>query len=86
VGLSVTDSRTFLPVETGIHLLAAFARELRAAGAGGLVADRAQFRRLAGTERLAVGLDSGLPAADIIASWRDEVAAFRSRRARYLIY
>ena len=86
VRLAITTLATYRPVETGIALLAAFAGALRARGGPSLVADAVAFNRLAGTDRLRAALDRGVPGAAIVASWSAEVAAFRAKRARYLIY
>jgi uncharacterized protein YbbC (DUF1343 family) len=86
VRLTITDAGRFRPVETGIHLLTAFGRELRAGGAGSLVTDLRAFQRLAGTSRLLEALETSAPPEAIIASWQGEVARFRERRARYEVY
>lgn len=84
--LSITDVNRYQPVETGIHLLAAVANDLAARGGTRLVADSKVFNRLAGTARLAEMLGLRQSADAIIASWQDETAAFKARRAPYLIY
>ncbi|MDX2156035.1 MAG: DUF1343 domain-containing protein [Hyphomicrobiaceae bacterium] len=86
VRLVITDADAFAPVETGVHLLAAFAEALRAKGEAPLVNDTKPFNRLAGTGRLAAAIDRGAMADGIVESWSAEVARFRARRARYLLY
>ena len=44
------------------------------------------FNAIAGTRRLHSMLVSGSDGTAIIAAWQDEVARFKARRARYLIY
>jgi uncharacterized protein YbbC (DUF1343 family) len=86
VRLSITDARAYQPVETGVHLLAAFAEALSRNDAASLVADELPFDRLAGTGRLREALERRAPATEIIGSWSAEVARFRERRAPYVIY
>jgi len=86
VRLTITDATRYRPVETGIHLLAAFSRGLQAADAGAFVTDLRAFHRLAGTSRLLAALETGAPPEVIIASWQGEVARFRERRSRYEVY
>jgi uncharacterized protein YbbC (DUF1343 family) len=86
VALEITDAGQYRPVETGVHLLAAFQRSLVARGAGPLISDAKAFDRLAGTDRLRIALAQGTDAGRIVAGWTAEVADFTERRARYLSY
>lgn len=86
VRIEISDAAHYRPVETGIHLLAAFQRSLAAGEAGPLVADTKAFDRLAGTDRLRLALSRGAKADAVIEMWRPEVARFAERRARYLAY
>lgn len=86
VQLSITDAKRYRPVETGMHLLAAFAEALRSSGGGPLVTETKFFDRLAGTDRLRNALGRGTEADAIIGMWQAEVARFADRRAAYLIY
>jgi uncharacterized protein YbbC (DUF1343 family) len=86
VRIAVTDAATFAPLETGVHVLAALFAEARAKGITAPVANPAMFNRLAGTRRLHRMLADGHSGADIIAAWQEEVARFRTQRARYLLY
>ena len=86
VRIMITDFRSYRPVETAVHLLVAFDRQLRAGGTLGLVDKADEFNRIAGTRRLLELLDRGASAPEIIASWQAEVAAFRKQRERYLRY
>ncbi|MGE3917277.1 MAG: exo-beta-N-acetylmuramidase NamZ domain-containing protein [Hyphomicrobiaceae bacterium] len=86
VKLTITNASTYAPVETGIHLLAAFAAALRSAGKGSLVVDAKAFGRLAGTQRLTDALARGTPASEIVGSWNGETRRFTERRAKYLSY
>ena len=85
VRIVIVDERSFLPVATGIHLLEALVR--RGEAAGEEVIDRPEWvDLLSGTTRLRELLDAGTPAADIVAAWADEVAAFDELRRPYLRY
>jgi uncharacterized protein YbbC (DUF1343 family) len=86
VEIAITNAARYRPVETGVHLLAAFQHSLATHGGGPLVTDAKAFDRLAGTDRLCRALARGVPAADIIAMWDHEVARFTERRAPYLAY
>jgi uncharacterized protein YbbC (DUF1343 family) len=86
VRIAVTDAAGFEPLETGVHVLAVLFAEARAGGIAQPIADMAMFHALAGTKRLQRMLAGGSSGAEIIAAWRDEVARFRARRARYLLY
>ncbi len=82
----VTDARAFRPVETGIHVLHAFYQQAQRHDEAGFVARPTWMDRLAGTERLRRMLTQGARPEAIIAAWQDEVDAFRTRRAPYLLY
>jgi uncharacterized protein YbbC (DUF1343 family) len=84
--LVVTDMARFEPVEAGIHVLAALAAEARAQGSRRLFHKLAMFHAIAGTKRLHRMLVAGSSGAAIIAAWQAEVAQFKARRARYLLY
>jgi uncharacterized protein YbbC (DUF1343 family) len=83
----VTDVERFEPLEAGMHVLCAVAAEARGHHQGApLIPDPKMLRAMAGTARLETMLEQGSDARAIIAAWRDEVASFRARRARYLLY
>lgn len=85
VRIVVLDEATFSPVATGVHLLDAFLRQGEALDEQ--VIDRPEFfDLLAGTTRLRTELEAGIPAAEIVASWTDELAEFSARRAPHLLY
>ena len=44
------------------------------------------FDRLAGSDRLRLALERGIPADEIIGVWQEELARFASVRQRYLLY
>jgi uncharacterized protein YbbC (DUF1343 family) len=76
--LTVTDRNALRPVELGVMLLATAGQAL--------TFDNATLDRLAGTDRLRLALQSRTPPQDIAASWQPALEAFRTVRARYLLY
>ena len=85
VKLTVTDMRSFRPVETGIHLLHAFREQARARRAS-FINRPDWLARLAGTTRVNGMLRKGSSANRIIAAWKMDKKAFLKRREPYLIY
>ncbi len=85
IKITVTDQASYLPVETGIHCLAAFAADL-AGAAVPLVSDAKAFDRLAGTRRLRDALSAGQSAAEIISSWQGEIGGYQQQRRPFLLY
>jgi len=86
VRLIVTDAERVEPLELGVVVLAALAAEARAAGVRRLIANVPMFHALAGSKRLHRMLLDGREPGAIVAAWRDEVAAFKARRGKYLLY
>ena len=84
--LIVTDAAGVQPLEIGVHVLAALSAEARAAGVRRFIANVGMFHALAGTKRLYRMLLDGRDASAIVAAWREEVEAFKTRRAKYLLY
>ena len=84
VRIVVTDPRTFEPVETGVHVLHTFYH--MAPQADAFLARPEWLARLAGTTRLAALLQEGAPPSEITRGWQSELATFRARRTRYLLY
>jgi uncharacterized protein YbbC (DUF1343 family) len=86
VHLHVLDPVAFLPVRTGVAILAA----VRA-----LWPDRFAWREtggryfldsLAGTDAVRLAIDAGAPAAEIAATWQADEASFRRTRESHLVY
>jgi uncharacterized protein YbbC (DUF1343 family) len=87
----VTDRRAFRPVLTGVALLAAY---------HAMNPQRFAWRDppyeyeeakcpidiLAGSDRLRLQIEAGVPAREIAASWEDEARAFDEVRKRFLLY
>jgi uncharacterized protein YbbC (DUF1343 family) len=82
IRLHLTDRAAYDPTITAVHLLAA----LRAAHPTRFAFRPAQFDRLAGGPDLRAALERGESTADIVAVWREELARFRERRRRFLLY
>ncbi len=83
VQVNLWDRRICRPSELGIHVLDALARlypkELNAQ-------TLATTGRMIGTAAIPKAIASGTPPAQIIASWTDDVEAWRRRRAPFLLY
>ncbi|MDI7248076.1 MAG: DUF1343 domain-containing protein [Bacillota bacterium] len=80
----VTDRTAFLPVATGLHVVAAILEMYPAQATwayGG-----SHFDRLMGTDQVRLLLQKGTSARDIVASWQADLEAFRKVRTRYLLY
>lgn len=86
VRIAVTDANAYRPVGTGIHVLHGFHQQGQARGIDGLLSRREWLAKLSGTDRLFEMLQDEASPADIIESWKAEVAQFRERRAPYLLY
>ncbi len=84
--LLVADLVRLEPLEAGAHVLVALAAEARSKGNAGLFRSLAMFHALAGTKRLHRLLEGGSDGAAITTAWQAEVAQFKVRRARYLLY
>jgi uncharacterized protein YbbC (DUF1343 family) len=91
VQLHVTDRRTFLPLRTGIAMLAAaraqaprdFAWRTKAYE---FVEGTLAIDLLAGTHTVREGIDQGTPLADIVAPFAAFEREFLERRAPALLY
>jgi uncharacterized protein YbbC (DUF1343 family) len=86
VRLVVADVERIEPLEIGMHVLAEIAAEARARAIAPLLPNLKMFHAVAGTRRLGDMLLAGSDGGRIIRAWQTEVEAFKSRRARYLIY
>ena len=86
IRIVVTDQRAFRAVETAVHMLAIIDAQVRARGSVGIVENPDEFAKISGSRSLLDLLDQGTPAARIIATWGPEVAEFKRKRARYLLY
>jgi uncharacterized protein YbbC (DUF1343 family) len=82
VRLRITDRDAFEPYRVGVALLWAVHR----LHPDRLVWNHAVLDRLAATPRLEAMLRAGAEPAEIFASWRSEVDAFRARSEPYLLY
>jgi uncharacterized protein YbbC (DUF1343 family) len=80
VHVTVTDRAQFEPVRTGL----AIARALRHAYRSEWDYDK--LDRLVGNADVVKAIDAGLPLASIVDTYRDQLAAFVSKREKYLLY
>jgi uncharacterized protein YbbC (DUF1343 family) len=87
VQFHVVDREPFLAVRTGLELLAAvralWPREFawRIPGEGIY-----NFDRLAGTDRVRLALEAGIPVSEVVAGWTPSLEEFAGLRRRYLRY
>ena len=84
--IEVTDGAAVAPVELGVYALHATYHEAQAQGDTTFISRPAHLNRLAGSDRLASLLRQGVAADSIIATWSNEVQAFRQQRSSYLLY
>lgn len=78
----VTDPASYDPTRTALAALL----EIRALHADRLTFREAHFDRLAGTDRVRLGVLGGQTLEQITAGWPAEIEAFLTRRATYLLY
>ncbi|MEV4311145.1 DUF1343 domain-containing protein [Actinocrispum sp. NPDC049592] len=83
VQLHFTDERAFDPILTAVAMLVTVRRLYPA-----IFAWRPDnyVDKLSGSARLRTMIDAGAGVAEVTGAWRDELAAFRRLRQRYLIY
>jgi uncharacterized protein YbbC (DUF1343 family) len=86
VNIEITDPVLIQPLEIGMHVLSSLAREAERKGRKKLIRNLNMFHKIAGTRRLHRLLKAARSGSEIIADWQREVAAFKVRRKRYLIY
>jgi uncharacterized protein YbbC (DUF1343 family) len=86
VRLHTVDAATFRPLETGMHVLAHLQNHARARAIQLLPSRIGMFQAIAGTPRLHRLLERGSSGVEIVGSWHDEVARFRSQRTAHLLY
>jgi len=86
VKLTVREAESVRPVEAGLHILGAVMRHADSARQKGVIDKPDWLARISGSGSLAQDIAAGRSAEEIIASWRDEVHAFKKLRAPYLLY
>jgi len=79
----VTDRHAFDPIRTAIAMLVTLRRTYPA---GFAWRPDNWIDKLTGSASVRTSVDAGLDPDAIVAGWRDELAAFRALRARYLRY
>ena len=83
LGITVTDRKSYQPVEVGIHILHAYYHA--SPDADQFLSRPEWLARLSGTSRLLEMLASLTPEA-IIASWESDTATFTQRSEHYYLY
>jgi uncharacterized protein YbbC (DUF1343 family) len=84
-----SDRAAFRPVTAALHLIAAARDQVpaefswRAPWGNGT---RLPIDLLSGTSRLREAFDAGVPVAEIVAGWQDDLHRFREARRPYLLY
>jgi uncharacterized protein YbbC (DUF1343 family) len=91
VFLHVTDRRTFQPYRSGLAFIEAAQAQARQdfcwrTERYEFVDDVPAFDLLTGSGEVRARFDSGRPIDELLASWNEEVAQFRSARAPFLLY
>ncbi len=85
--IAVRDPDVFHPVSTGIAIIAALQELCGMEKIWGKTGTRPDFfDKLYGTDRVRLSLQLGQPAGNVIRGWQDDIRAFRSVRARFLLY
>jgi len=82
IRLEVVDREAYDPVRTAVALLAA----VRATSDSAWEWRSSAFDRLAGTDRLRLDIEEGVPTLEITNRWTGDLVAFETLRARYLLY
>ncbi len=80
--LHVTDRRTYRPLETTLHLIAA----LRALYPAEFRFHEKYFDTIMGTAKVRQALEEGQPVAAIVSSWQEGLRSFAETRKPYLLY
>lgn len=82
VYIKVTDKKLFEPVKTGISLLYILNKNFPAFE----IKKNKFLDKLAGTETLRIMLNENATLNEILSSYSEDLASFRSKRAKYLLY
>jgi uncharacterized protein YbbC (DUF1343 family) len=85
VQLIVTDPVTFLPVETGMHMLTALYNSLDKKGRQEFFRKKG-FVKLSGNDKLMKSIQQGISGEGLIGMWREGLERFRVQRGKYLLY
>ena len=80
IRVRVTDRASFRPVRTGVALALALRKLYRGAWNG------ARLRGMLGDPAVAAAVMDGRPLSEIEARWQPDLAAFRAKREKYLLY
>ncbi len=85
IRIQIVDSEVVRPLEIGVHLLYETYQSLEGADKKGFL-DQRWLRKLAGTERFGEALVADKDPKTILSEWEEELAIFRTQRAKYLLY
>jgi len=86
VQVTVTDRRRFDPIRTTIAMIITAKQVYPKDFAWRESAPPYWIDKLTGSDLVRKGVDGGSTTDQIVASWQGELARFRARRARYLLY
>lgn len=89
VQVHVTDRASFEPLAAGLHLIAecrAQAQDEFAFLSSSWEGGKPHFDLLAGSDRIRLGLEAGLPVRDIVQEWPAGLERFNAKRQKYLLY
>ncbi len=84
--IDVTDREAVDPLRVGMHALHTMYHRARARGDTNFVSRPDHLTRLAGTDQLLSLLRAGVSPDSIVASWREDITAFREARSTALLY
>jgi uncharacterized protein YbbC (DUF1343 family) len=86
IEVKVTDQAVFDPIRTAVTMLVEARKVAAFAWRNDGGARPYWIDLLTGSARLRTMIDAGAAAADVVGAWRAELAAFDTRRQRYLLY
>jgi len=80
--VNVTDRDAYEPVKVGVYMLSSvkklYGKEVKWL--------QGKINRLSGTPKFSQAVDAGQPPESIVQMWKDDVARFKSIRAKHLLY
>jgi len=85
VQLHLTDLRAFQPMLTQLHLLAAILKLYPNQDIFNS-ARVSSFDRAMGTDQVRLALQRGMPPENLMAQWEKDLATYRQKREKYLLY
>ncbi|MCI0420743.1 MAG: DUF1343 domain-containing protein [Acidobacteria bacterium] len=82
VQLHVTDRKSFRPLPTALAVI----QDIRRNYSEQFQFRSAHFDRLAGTDAVRKAIEGRQPAAEIVATWQDDLKEFEATRKKFLLY